>query len=54
MLGEHATRSSAASSNGTAGNNYGGGSTSALNGASQAARVSTAGAPGIVLIEEYF
>ncbi|HMG43937.1 MAG TPA: hypothetical protein VK611_21570 [Acidimicrobiales bacterium] len=40
--------------NGTAGKNYGGGSSGALSGASTAARVSTVGAPGVVIITEYF
>lgn len=37
-----------------AGDNYGGGSTGAIAGASTAARTSAAGAPGVVLVEEFF
>lgn len=54
MLGQSITHTTAASSNGNAGLNYGGGSTGAVAGASQAARPSTAGAPGVLIVTEYF
>lgn len=54
LLGVAAIVSTGSSSSGVAGSNYGGGSTGALNGASQAARASLAGAAGLVLVEEFF
>jgi hypothetical protein len=45
---------SATSTNGQVGHNYGGGGGGTRNGASQAARAGAAGAPGIAIIEEYY
>lgn len=44
----------ATSTNGQIGRNYGGGGGGTRNGASQAARAGAAGAPGVVIVEEFY
>jgi hypothetical protein len=48
------TYTTASNTNGTTPEGFGGGSSGARNASSQSARASTAGAPGIVIIKEYF
>jgi hypothetical protein len=54
QLGATTIINSSAATSGVAGQTYGGGSTGAINGASQSARASLAGAPGVVIVDEFF